>query len=144
MNFVELATIEGQTVVITPRYSGQVIRLGATEVVTAAMTPARIYGSGVVEISEGYWDDLMIVEGDYTGPYFDGSTPGASWTGTPHESTSVYAMPIQGPAGEGPWYSGEGHSGCRFVGNPTVVNYNGVGGGQIGLSAIFTEVGAWE
>lgn len=44
----------------------------------------------------------------------------------------------------GPWFSGEGHSGCRFQGNPTVINYNGVNGGQIGLSAILQEVGAWE
>lgn len=44
----------------------------------------------------------------------------------------------------GPWMSGEGHSGCRFQGNPTVINYNGVNGGQIGLSANFQEVGAWE
>ncbi|QDH48058.1 hypothetical protein LUPINE_50 [Microbacterium phage Lupine] len=49
-----------------------------------------------------------------------------------------------GLIGLGPWFSGEGHSGCRFQGNPTVINYNGVGGGQIGLSAVFQEVGAWE
>lgn len=44
----------------------------------------------------------------------------------------------------GPWFSGEGHSGCRFQGNPSVINYNGIGGGQIGLSAVLQEVGAWE
>jgi len=43
----------------------------------------------------------------------------------------------------GPWYAGEGHSGCQFVGNPVVINYNGVGGGQIGISATLKEVGAW-
>ncbi|QWS69422.1 minor tail protein [Microbacterium phage Necrophoxinus] len=43
----------------------------------------------------------------------------------------------------GPWYAGEGHSGCRFVGNPTVINYNGVDGGQMGLSVNLREVGAW-
>lgn len=53
------------------------------------------------------------------------------------------------PAGEavnvaGPWSSGEGHSGCRFVGKPTIINYNGVGGGQLGLSCILKETGAWE
>ena len=52
--------------------------------------------------------------------------------------------PITGEVGEGPWYAGEGHSGCRFQGNPTVINYNGVNGGQIGLSAVLQEVGAWE
>lgn len=45
--------------------------------------------------------------------------------------------------GAGPWYSGEGHSGCRFESDPVIVNYNGVDGGQLGLSASFREVGAW-
>lgn len=44
---------------------------------------------------------------------------------------------------DGPWMSGEGHSGCQFVGNPTVVNYNGVDGGQLGLSVLLKETGAW-
>ena len=44
----------------------------------------------------------------------------------------------------GPWYAGEGHSGCRFQSDPTVVEYNGVGGGQLGLAVNFKEVGAWE
>lgn len=45
--------------------------------------------------------------------------------------------------GEGPWYSGQGHSGCKFDGDPQVINYNGIDGGQMGLSANFREVGAW-
>lgn len=44
----------------------------------------------------------------------------------------------------GPWTSGEGHSGCRFVGSPTLVNYNGVDGGRMGLSCTLKEVGSWE
>lgn len=45
----------------------------------------------------------------------------------------------------GPWMSGEGHSGARFSGNggPTLVNYSGIDGGQVGMSASFVEVGAW-
>lgn len=43
----------------------------------------------------------------------------------------------------GPWMSGEGHSGVRFVGTPTTVNYNGVDGGQMGVSCTLKEVGAW-
>lgn len=44
----------------------------------------------------------------------------------------------------GPWTGGQGHSGCRFVGNPTYIAYNGVRGGQIGYSATFKETGSWE
>ena len=65
------------------------------------------------------------------------------------ESVRLEAMTLRvAPPGEvldtsGPWMSGQGHSGCRFVGNPTIVNYNGVGGGQRGVSCILREVGAW-
>lgn len=48
-----------------------------------------------------------------------------------------------GSYGDGPWYSGQGHGGCKFDGDPQVINYNGVDGGQMGLSANFREVGAW-
>ncbi|MEV5068949.1 hypothetical protein MRBLMI12_000506 [Microbacterium sp. LMI12-1-1.1] len=44
----------------------------------------------------------------------------------------------------GPWMPGDGHTGCRFVGKPTLVRYNGVGGGQVGYATTLTEVGAWE
>lgn len=43
----------------------------------------------------------------------------------------------------GPWSSGNGHGGCRFVGDPQIMNYNGVDGGQFGLTANFREVGPW-
>jgi hypothetical protein len=35
-----------------------------------------------------YWDNLMVTEGVYTGPYRDGSSPGWLWDGTPDASTS--------------------------------------------------------
>lgn len=44
----------------------------------------------------------------------------------------------------GPWVGGQGHSGCRFDGEPTYIEYNGVGGGQVGYAATFREVGSWE
>lgn len=102
---------------------------------------------GLANTADIWYDVATIVpEINYAGPAFTGRTPGAVWNGTPDNSTSTLSgvNPINGPIGEGPWYSGEGHSGCRFQGNPTVINYNGVNGGQIGLSAILQEVGAWE
>lgn len=44
----------------------------------------------------------------------------------------------------GVWSGGTGHSGCRFSGYPTLVNYNGVNGGQVGFAATLKETGAWE
>lgn len=53
-------------------------------------------GNGVIGVDrhDTWWDDLLIVEGEYDGDYFDGSTPGDgedityTWTGTPNASTS--------------------------------------------------------
>ncbi len=44
----------------------------------------------------------------------------------------------------GPWIIGEGNSGCRFVGAPTYIKYNGVGGGQVGYATTLKETGSWE
>lgn len=106
----------------------------------------RFYHGGAYGDSDVWIDSLQISDDGYTGPAFTGRTPGAIWNGAVDNSTSTLSgrTPITGDVGAAPWMSGEGHSGCRFQGNPTVVNYNGVNGGQIGLSAIFQEVGAWE
>lgn len=96
MRFITLASITDQTLLITPRFDGQVLRLGMAEVVTEAEVPARVFGTGTVEISEGYWDDLMIVDGEYDGPYRDGDSYGWRWDGAPHHSASsqFFAMNV--------------------------------------------------
>ena len=43
----------------------------------------------------------------------------------------------------GPWIGGQGHSGCRFIGKPTLVNNTGVNNGQVSFAASFREVGSW-
>lgn len=43
----------------------------------------------------------------------------------------------------GPWMTGEGNSGCMFVGKVTQTYYSGVAGGQVGLACSLTETGAW-
>lgn len=40
-----------------------------------------------------YTDAAMVVQGDVLPAYFDGDSPGARWTGTPHASTSVLTLP---------------------------------------------------
>lgn len=52
--------------------------------------------------------------------------------------------PGEAPEPPAPWVKGHGHSGCRFRGTPTLVNYSGVGGGQVGVATTLTETGAWE
>lgn len=92
--------------------------------------------------------ELTIVEGIYTGDPFSGATPSSgprkySWLGTPDDSRSLYEFT---PASltkvlAGPWYGGQGHSGCQFTRPPTYVEYNGRNGGQVGYAATFREVG---
>ncbi|AXC37911.1 hypothetical protein SEA_JACKO_53 [Microbacterium phage Jacko] len=144
---VEIATLANQTLLITARHATQVLHFAGQEHrASGDGGTIRVYGSGPVILGPGWWDNLAIVNGDYRGPYFDGNSPGATWNGAVNDSPSTITSytPITVPEAAGPWKSGEGHGGCRFVGNPTVINYNGVGGGQIGLSAVFQEVGAWE
>ena len=41
-----------------------------------------------------------------------------------------------------PWRLGMGNAGCKFDGQPTLVEYNGIGEGQVGLSCTLREVAA--
>lgn len=43
-----------------------------------------------------------------------------------------------------PWIGGQGHSGCRFSGEPSYVNNGPFEGGRIGFAATFIEVGWWR
>jgi hypothetical protein len=49
----------------------------------------RVYGGTAAGNGDSWWDDLMLVEGDYTGDYIDGTKPFSKWDGTAHASTSV-------------------------------------------------------
>ena len=44
---------------------------------------------------------------------------------------------------DGPWFGGQGHSGCRFLRKPTETKNGPFNGGQVGFAASFTEVGSW-
>lgn len=57
----------------------------------------RLYNGASAGNGDVWWDDLMVVEGTYTGSYFDGDTDANantwpvvySWAGTPHASKSI-------------------------------------------------------
>ena len=112
---------------------------------------------------EVYVDGLVVVNGEYSGGYFDGDTPDAggytyAWTGTPHASTSTREL-VEDPTTEitisgmtaryyttvpktsGPWVGGLGHTGVRFTQKPSWIPYSGSTGDEIGFSASFREVG---
>ncbi|MDF1478787.1 hypothetical protein PYV02_06775 [Leifsonia sp. H3M29-4] len=49
----------------------------------------RLYHGGVQGSGDVWFDDLMVVEGTYTGPARNGDSPNWIWNGTPHASTST-------------------------------------------------------
>jgi hypothetical protein len=44
----------------------------------------------------------------------------------------------------GNWVAGMGNSGCKFEGEPTLLENTGVRGGQVTYAATFREVGSWS
>lgn len=44
--------------------------------------------------------DRIVIEGTYTGPFFDGSMPGVEWNGEPDNSTSSYTGPHWATSGD--------------------------------------------
>lgn len=55
----------------------------------AAYQSFRLYNGASVGNGDIWWDNIMIVEGEYTGDYVDGTKPLSKWDGTANSSTSV-------------------------------------------------------
>lgn len=63
----------GESFQIRPRNAGQTYILNGDPRVTTDH-PIHVNGPAMIETGQGWWDNLMIVEGEYTGGYFDGNT----------------------------------------------------------------------
>lgn len=89
------AFISGVTYTTTGNLSGSVFtRLAVTGVAPATATQVRLVISTVSALPSGVGsgfniDAVLIEQVDQLLPYFDGSTPGASWTGGAHASAST-------------------------------------------------------
>lgn len=72
---VLVATLTGHTFLITARYAGQAVYLDGVLVAISLSDGGlvRVSGHGEVSLGTGDWDGMAVVEGNYTGPYFDGS-----------------------------------------------------------------------
>lgn len=92
--FVLLRTLSNQTAIITPRHTGQVLRLANEDFLTVAETPIKVYGSGDLKVSVGWWDEFAIVNGNFKGSYFDGSSTYdtdllSEWAGVTNDSKGI-------------------------------------------------------
>ncbi|NYD65983.1 hypothetical protein [Agromyces atrinae] len=83
------------TVLVTARDIGQEFGLGeVVKTATSSFETMRITTTGnYLVLAPGWWDNLLVVAGEYDGPYFDGDTPSTyteiiGWTGTPHQAES--------------------------------------------------------
>lgn len=130
---------------------------------TGGVFVAPVYSSGVTgtpvrltpvdpALHDIHSTDVSFMGGDLTGVrlYF-GRTSGVPSTVTVGalsarllSQSEALSPALRSAKLLGPWVGGQGHSGCRFDGEPTYVEYNGVNGGQVGYSARFREVGSWE
>lgn len=103
---VTIATLANETLVIVARYATQTLRFGGADYhADADGGSVRVYGSGAVELVDGWWDNLTIVAGEYTGPAFTGDTASAApirceWAGEPYESEARMIRDTIEPVGE--------------------------------------------
>lgn len=65
---------------ITFNYDGTINHPGST---------LRFYHGVAAGGGDAWWDNFMIVEGNYSGTYFDGDSHGAIWLGAEHASQSA-------------------------------------------------------
>jgi hypothetical protein len=133
---------------------GEVRVVGATGA-TSSTRRTMLHHGGAQGSGDVWWDLALLASGLYTGPYFDGGTPGASWNGAANASTStltsrtttlagmvVQVLP-QGVTPEpGGFISGQGMSGADFDGivRPTPYSY---AHGSYGLSVNLVENEEW-
>lgn len=87
-------TLDNQTFLVIARNPGQKLWLGETESVTTESNQAlRVFGSGEIVLGSGWWDCVAVVDGNYLGPWFDGSNPPpgllSQWSGISNASSSV-------------------------------------------------------
>lgn len=101
-------------------------------------------------------DSVVLVQGTYTGGYFDGSSAGAEWDGAPNASTSTLSSRTTTLAGimvqvlpngitpeAGGFISGQGHAGCNWDNGPSKEAYSAAMD-YVGMSASFIETEPWR
>lgn len=105
---------------------------------------------GSLPVGESLWFDAETIhEGEYTGGYFDGSTPSNEntiyyWNGTPNASTSTMRR-LGRNSGANKFILGGGTSGMKFVPNTfNRVGYSAVVGKGLESAGVqLKEVGSW-
>ena len=87
-------TLNNQTFLVVARNPEQKLWFGDVEQTTTESDQVvRIFGSGELVLGPGWWDCVAVIDGPYSGPYFDGSNPPpgllAQWAGIANGSQSI-------------------------------------------------------
>lgn len=137
-----------------PIPEGHQLLLGAFYTTSGNATSAIVVDDGTTKtaLAKLAVTSTTVISHAFSGVAGVNIYPGFTGSNTTTGTISVTAVTARiQPIGDvdpeimnGPWRSGEGHSGCRFVGKPTLFNYTGVNGGQVGLAATLKEVGSWQ
>jgi hypothetical protein len=141
--------------------------LSTTFTATTAVSNIRLTNGASAGNGDVWWDDFIVVEGEYDGEYFDGNTIATDsfnfyqWTGVPDASTSIriwkdtstvsvtsmiarlYKSTVT-PSLPSDHYEGKGSTGLMFVDDAIVDNYTYMFPPRKGISTTLVEVGAWR
>ena len=86
---VAILNVTSGSDLIAPGEIKEYIISGVAPATTAFLTFV-VFSNTVFDANDViYVDNVLLTKNNYTGPYFDGDTPGASWLGTPHSSIST-------------------------------------------------------
>lgn len=127
--------------------------------VSVRLTFESTVGTGYALWSTSSWlqiDGLQVTEGPTLLPYKDGNSTGWEWLGAVNNSVSkqtadliqisgmmVQILPTGTLPEQGNWLSGQGHSGCQFLGSKPKFTVVSTGLDRVNVSAKLTETGAW-
>lgn len=105
----------------------------------------RLYNGAAAGGGDVWWDNLALIEGNYTGPYFDGNTPNTSdtfyaWNGAPNASTTSTGSPADWGTGDPMPTSTTQRTNAMFT-DPGGVTLKVTGSGSLTLNSMYASIG---
>ena len=119
--------------------------LRLTFTVATAGQGLRLFNGATAGGGDVWWDNLALVEGTYTGPFFDGNTPNNSdvsyfWDGPVNASTSSTAQPADWGTGEPMSTNTTQRTNAMFT-DPGGVTLQITGSGSMTLNSMYASIG---
>jgi hypothetical protein len=94
---------------------GQQITATFTTPATGSLGFVRVYSNALQGEPDVFWDNVMVVQGTYTDPYFDGSNPSVYRTNLATDPAATANQSINGAATfASRWYGGSGFAGTTL------------------------------